>query len=324
MQFLTSLLGGPGNAFLSSLLALAVVILLILVGLWMFRLILGVPGQSPLARRTGRRLGIVEQLPLDARHRLLIVRRDGVEHLLVTGGAEITVLETAIPAEKPNFPRRIEEAVAAPKPATDLAVRQRRARMTDPEPASAPEPRLGAAPPVAPVQPREADAPAPAASTRLPPAATIVVPPISDPEIHDEPVFQSLSAANAPAAVPPVAANPPAAAAVPAPVPETFPSPAQAYLPREPLARDPAPTPSRGPLRAEIEHLERAIGPGGERVRSLRDALRPGARPLTPPNPVGTISSSIRVSADSHKYNSVSERDAGTGFALDIKTSSGN
>jgi flagellar protein FliO/FliZ len=43
-----------------------------------------------------RRLGIVESIALDARHRLVLVRRDDVEHLIVIGQADQTVVETAI------------------------------------------------------------------------------------------------------------------------------------------------------------------------------------------------------------------------------------
>ena len=43
-----------------------------------------------------RRLGIVETIALDPRHRLVLVRRDDVEHLIVIGQAGQTVVETAI------------------------------------------------------------------------------------------------------------------------------------------------------------------------------------------------------------------------------------
>jgi len=45
-----------------------------------------------------RRLKIVEYLPLDHRRRLVIVRRDNAEHLLVLGPQGETVVETGIPA----------------------------------------------------------------------------------------------------------------------------------------------------------------------------------------------------------------------------------
>jgi len=59
-----------------------------------------------------RRLGIVEVLPVDARRRLILVRRDEVEHLILTGAADDLVVETGIrpPAAPASSP-------AAPQPA---------------------------------------------------------------------------------------------------------------------------------------------------------------------------------------------------------------
>lgn len=45
----------------------------------------GVGLKGPLGRR--RRLSISEVLPLDGRRRVLLIKRDGVEHLVLTGGA---------------------------------------------------------------------------------------------------------------------------------------------------------------------------------------------------------------------------------------------
>jgi flagellar protein FliO/FliZ len=45
-----------------------------------------------------RRLGVAESLALDARRRLVLVRRDGTEHLLLLGLAGETVIETGIAA----------------------------------------------------------------------------------------------------------------------------------------------------------------------------------------------------------------------------------
>ena len=72
-------------------------------------LVLGLVGAAALAaRRFGlsglikpvatRRLSIVETLTLGPRQRLLIVRRDGVEHLVLTGPEGTSVIEAGIPA----------------------------------------------------------------------------------------------------------------------------------------------------------------------------------------------------------------------------------
>ena len=49
-----------------------------------------------ISPRNRRRLSLVEALPLDNRRRLLLVRRDGVEHLLLIGGGADLIVETGI------------------------------------------------------------------------------------------------------------------------------------------------------------------------------------------------------------------------------------
>jgi flagellar protein FliO/FliZ len=51
-------------------------------------------------RHQGRRLAIVESAPIDARRRLVLVRRDDVEHLVLLGGGSESVIETAIPVRQ--------------------------------------------------------------------------------------------------------------------------------------------------------------------------------------------------------------------------------
>jgi flagellar protein FliO/FliZ len=73
-------------------LAFLLVLGLIALGAWTLRRFgLGVV----TAGARGRRLAIVESLALDARHRLVLVRRDDREHLLLLGTSE-TVVETGI------------------------------------------------------------------------------------------------------------------------------------------------------------------------------------------------------------------------------------
>jgi flagellar protein FliO/FliZ len=75
-------------------LAFLLVLGLIALGAWTLRRFgLGVV----TAGTRGRRLAVVESLALDARHRLVLVRRDDREHLLLLGTAE-TVVESGITA----------------------------------------------------------------------------------------------------------------------------------------------------------------------------------------------------------------------------------
>lgn len=52
--------------------------------------------------RAGKRLSVVEALTLDPKRRLVLVRRDGVEHLLLVGPETAMVVERGItpPAQK--------------------------------------------------------------------------------------------------------------------------------------------------------------------------------------------------------------------------------
>lgn len=45
-----------------------------------------------------RRVGIVEVRPVDAKHRLLLIRRDGKEHLILMGGEHPLLIESGIDA----------------------------------------------------------------------------------------------------------------------------------------------------------------------------------------------------------------------------------
>ncbi|HEV2674089.1 MAG TPA: flagellar biosynthetic protein FliO [Aliidongia sp.] len=71
----------------------ALVFVLALIGLfaWLVR-------RFGPAMRLGRagRLGMVESIAIDSRRRLLLVRRDQTEHLLLIGGTRDLVIETGI------------------------------------------------------------------------------------------------------------------------------------------------------------------------------------------------------------------------------------
>ena len=96
------------SAYLRFVLSLVAVLGLIFAALWVVRRWL--PGAMPLRAGGGpRRLGIVESLTLDAKHRLVLVRRDDCEHLLLLGAAQPLVVEGdcsppkfTLPASKPE------------------------------------------------------------------------------------------------------------------------------------------------------------------------------------------------------------------------------
>lgn len=118
MQFLTSLFGGSENTILTAVLALAIVLVLILLGLWVLKAFF--KASTNLGRGRNRRLGIVDSVAVDARRQLLIVRRDNVEHLILTGGPQDVVVESNIPVERqPVGIRRPTPAMAPAEPAGD-------------------------------------------------------------------------------------------------------------------------------------------------------------------------------------------------------------
>ncbi|MEE8246441.1 MAG: flagellar biosynthetic protein FliO [Alphaproteobacteria bacterium] len=76
--------------------ALVLVLGLIGIAAWAVRRF-GLAGRLPAARSRGRRLAVVDVTPLDTKRRLVLVRRDGVEHLVLLGSAGDLVIERGIP-----------------------------------------------------------------------------------------------------------------------------------------------------------------------------------------------------------------------------------
>lgn len=59
-----------------------------------------------------RRLSLVEIMPLDAKRRLVLVRRDGVEHLLLLGPTTEAVVEAGI-SPPPDFAQTLAAGASA-------------------------------------------------------------------------------------------------------------------------------------------------------------------------------------------------------------------
>jgi flagellar protein FliO/FliZ len=80
------------------LLLFALLVLAVLAGVWVMRNSAG--GQSPMSgffgARPDKRLAVVEHASVDGRRRLVLVRRDNVEHLIMTGGPVDVLIETGI------------------------------------------------------------------------------------------------------------------------------------------------------------------------------------------------------------------------------------
>lgn len=80
--------------------ALVFVLALIAVTGWVVRR-WGPAAAGIAARGRPRRLSIVEMLPIDAKRRLVLVRRDDVEHVILLGGDTDLVVEAGVPAPAP-------------------------------------------------------------------------------------------------------------------------------------------------------------------------------------------------------------------------------
>ena len=94
------------STYLRFLAALVFVLAVIALLTWAVRRF-GPAGMSGAVRSKSRRLGISEVLPIDAKQRLVLLRRDDVEHLVLVGAAGVTVIETGI--------RQVRTALASTK-----------------------------------------------------------------------------------------------------------------------------------------------------------------------------------------------------------------
>lgn len=80
-----------------------VLVFLLVVGLaglafWITRQSSGFNPAQFLPKKQKKRLMLVETRYLDSKRKLILVRRDNIEHLVMTGGPVDMVLETGIPA----------------------------------------------------------------------------------------------------------------------------------------------------------------------------------------------------------------------------------
>lgn len=67
--------------------------------LWLILKKLGVNGAFSIQPGKKRRLHIIEMLPLDAKHKAILLRRDDIDHLVILGPNGETVVESSIPLQ---------------------------------------------------------------------------------------------------------------------------------------------------------------------------------------------------------------------------------
>lgn len=150
-------------------------------------------------RNRKARLAVMDATAVDSHRRLVLVRRDDVEHLILIGGPSDVVVEQNIRLLPPA--RRPAEDSAGHHQVRPVAERQPHAeappRPPQPQPAAAPQPVRDLPPQTAPAAP----AAAPIQPVRPAPAYT---PPVAQPQ----PSYRLSQAASSPAAVPRPAAAP--------------------------------------------------------------------------------------------------------------------
>ncbi|MEO6014400.1 MAG: hypothetical protein ABIQ30_12565 [Devosia sp.] len=117
MQFMTTLFGESGSTILNAMFSLGIVLVLIVLGLW------GLKQLTRASDRMGRklqRLSVVDSATVDGKRKVLIIRRDNVEHVIMTGGPQDLLIESgiAVSDEPPQQQaRRPAQASPAPRPA---------------------------------------------------------------------------------------------------------------------------------------------------------------------------------------------------------------
>lgn len=231
MQAWLESVAGPeyASALMWTLLAL-VALLVLLVAVKIVRgLTFGTFVAGGRNRKT--RLAVMDAAAVDSQRRLVLVRRDDVEHLILIGGPSDVVVEQNIRLLPPSR-RPAEEApavVAAPAPERPTQPEPAARPVRTPQPPVATPPRQPAPPPIIPAPPVQAAPPPP------PPVSPSVASPAVQPsERATEPRFSSLAPTapvQAPASPPPLVAQPePVAASVKTLRPVT-----------EPVAETPAP-----------------------------------------------------------------------------------
>lgn len=115
------------NNIIYYIIALVFVLVLIAIGARLLRgtMSKGNSKAGSFLRGRDRRLGVVEAASVDGRRKLILLRRDNVEHLIMTGGPVDVVVETGI-----NSPQREEPSFEPPKEEDRVTIAR------EPEPAA--------------------------------------------------------------------------------------------------------------------------------------------------------------------------------------------
>ena len=161
-DWMNTIFGGTVPQPLSYVVLLAIVILAILLLLWIAKKLLGGTFVSG-GRGRHLRLAVMDATPVDSRRRLVLVRRDDVEHLILIGGPTDVVVEQNIRLDGKNETKSAVMPRLAAEPEPDRPVETPRSREA-PNPVQQ-QPEMRQRPP------------APAAAPYLPPRPVMPPPP---------------------------------------------------------------------------------------------------------------------------------------------------
>ncbi|WP_284777507.1 flagellar biosynthetic protein FliO [Agrobacterium sp. lyk4-40-TYG-31] len=239
-------IGTYGNNLIVAVVGVGVALLALAIILWLIR---RRGGSSPFIRggKTRQpRLQVLDAAAVDARRRLVLVRRDNVEHLVMIGGPTDIVIESgigAIPFMKdvrdpqddmlPAPP--VEKAIPPSRTRALPTVKEEESRPAPVIPAAAPAPQPELRPAPAAVQPPPAPTPSPRPAPTPAPAPRPVTPP-APPVAAAQPVAAPQRPAPPVAPAPRVVAKEPIAPAMTAPI---VPAVTAASLAVEPVVKHP-------------------------------------------------------------------------------------
>ena len=136
MQFMTSLFGGSMGTLLNAGFALGLVLVLIVFGLWLLKLL--TRASQRLGGASEKRLVVVDTATVDGKRKVMILRRDNVEHVIMTGGPQDLVIESGIAVPEPQPMRRPVAARAAAQAQAPAAKPSAPADIATPTPADRP------------------------------------------------------------------------------------------------------------------------------------------------------------------------------------------
>ena len=103
-----SLFGAEGSLIVRFVVAFVIVLALIGLTFWLIRRFGGTRVGNGAQKGRQPRLAVIDAAPVDGRRRLVLIRRDNVEHLLMLGGPSDFVVEQNIVRAVPvNLPRDV-------------------------------------------------------------------------------------------------------------------------------------------------------------------------------------------------------------------------